>query len=363
MREGDGALMVLDHPTNEEVGKIVVARIDLPKGYKMVYWGKRCRWRGCKAPDKAMSFLPNGGVIDPSGLAGQQVQYMACPGPGERSNTKCTGVCFGKTYDTKLVGREFETSEAVKKDHQLLQWYGSKEWFEARDIPRTNVGTPQYPTPLRKKKSKRKKKSAPSREEDFFPKDILPKGLLVASPCLELLGRPFEYSICELSEPLRMIVNMVFPDLAGAETILAVPTFQGAAFGLDFAPGAPCPQNLVSAEMNRLHLNFVKLESEMYRRLKLLGYLFDCADPLTGVSMHTTCGTTIYSEVHGGAQLLGYEIKQFDALPMLLHPQFGTGSYPGTLFSTAPADILNKCMEDSIAVLLGGGGGGSSSFM
>ena len=88
----------------------------------MVYWGKRCRWRGCKGEDRAMSFLQNGGVIDPIDCEGQQLQYMACPGPGERSNTKCTDVCFGKTYDTRLIGREFETSEPVKKNHQLLQW-------------------------------------------------------------------------------------------------------------------------------------------------------------------------------------------------------------------------------------------------
>ena len=151
-REGDGAIQVLDHPEDHGVGKIVVANIDLPKGYKFVYWGKRCRWRGCKGEDRALSFRANGGVIDPLNCEGQQLQFMACPGPSERSNTKCTDVCFGRTYDTQLIGREFETIEPVKRKHQLLQWYGSKDWFESRGIPRTNVGTAAYPAPQRKKR-------------------------------------------------------------------------------------------------------------------------------------------------------------------------------------------------------------------
>ena len=210
-RIGDGAIQVLDHPENHAVGKIVVANIDLPKGYKFVYWGKRCRWRGCKGEDRAMSFRPNGGVIDPTGCEGQQVQFMACPGPSERSNIKCTDVCFGKTYDTSLVGREIETSEPVKKNHQLLQWYGSKEWFESRGIPRTNVGTEAHPAPQRKKKLKsateggRKRKAkgqlkpevGTSGQEHVKPEEdvmvqLTPKGLLVASDLLEVGGRPFE---------------------------------------------------------------------------------------------------------------------------------------------------------------------------
>ena len=210
-RDGDGAIQVLDHPEDHAVGKIVVANIDLPKGYKFVYWGKRCRWRGCKGEDRAMSFRPNGGVIDPTGCEGQQVQFMACPGPSERSNIKCTDVCFGKTYDTSLVGREIETSEPVKKNHQLLQWYGSKEWFESRGIPRTNVGTEAHPAPQRKKKLKsateggRKRKAkgqlkpevGTSGQEHVKPEEdvmlqLTPKGLLVASDLLEVGGRPFE---------------------------------------------------------------------------------------------------------------------------------------------------------------------------
>ena len=150
LAKGDPALKVVEHPTRPDIGKILVAARDLPRGYKMLYWGTRSRWRGCKGEDRAMSYLSGGGVITPWGHAGQQLQYMSCPGPSEKCNTKSTDECFGDTYDKHLVGREFETSQPVPKHTQLIQWYGSKDWFEARNIVRQDCGTEQYPAPLRK---------------------------------------------------------------------------------------------------------------------------------------------------------------------------------------------------------------------
>ncbi len=63
MSSGDGALKVVKHPT---FGKILVARWDLPKGYRMVYWGyrKRCGYAldndGNVIEDRAVSYAPSG---------------------------------------------------------------------------------------------------------------------------------------------------------------------------------------------------------------------------------------------------------------------------------------------------------------
>lgn len=183
LKHGDDALIVMDHPENHAVGKILIARFDLPKGYKMVYWGNRVRWRGCKGEDRAMSFLVNGGVIDPIDCTGQQLQFMACPGPGERVNTKCTDTCFGKTYDTRLVGREIVTTEDVPKNHQLLQWYGSKDWFEAREIDRSDVGTAEHPAPKRKKRKRKQVDKDAATEKENPP--LLPEHAPLLPPMLE----------------------------------------------------------------------------------------------------------------------------------------------------------------------------------
>lgn len=148
MKVGDPSLKVVQHP-NKAFGKILVAARDLPRGYRMAYWGRRIAWHKCKAhKDWAMSYVQNGGVIDPCGIPQSKLQYMSCPGPSERSNTKATSQCFGTPHDTRLVGREFVLMEGVLKNHQLIQWYG-KDWFSARSIVRANVGTSRYPATRR----------------------------------------------------------------------------------------------------------------------------------------------------------------------------------------------------------------------
>lgn len=154
MRVGDPSLKVVQHP-NKTFGKILVAARDLPRGYRMVYWGRRIAWHKCRAnKDWAMSYLQKGGVIDPCGIPQSKLQFMSCPGPDERSNTKATSQCFGTPHDTRLVGREFVLMEGVRKNGQLIQWYG-KDWFSARDIVRANVGTSRYPATRRQPKQHR----------------------------------------------------------------------------------------------------------------------------------------------------------------------------------------------------------------
>jgi len=35
------------------------------------------------------------------------MQFMSCPGPGERQNVRSTNEFYGRTYEDGLVGREF----------------------------------------------------------------------------------------------------------------------------------------------------------------------------------------------------------------------------------------------------------------
>jgi hypothetical protein len=47
-QSGNPIFKTLDNPTT---GKFLVPTIDLPKGYRMVYFGTRRRWRECKDGD------------------------------------------------------------------------------------------------------------------------------------------------------------------------------------------------------------------------------------------------------------------------------------------------------------------------
>lgn len=158
---GDSAFSVKSHPV---AGKILVANFDLPKGYKSVYFGTRKAYNKCSktSVDYALSFVENGGVIDPtSHHVASKLQYMSNPGPSERSNVNCTDVTFGMTRDKNAVGREYKLTEDVKKNGQLLQFYGNS-WFASRDLERVNVGTAKFPAPQRKRKKRKAKASTGS---------------------------------------------------------------------------------------------------------------------------------------------------------------------------------------------------------
>ena len=166
MKRGDGALKVVHHPL---FGKALVARMDLPKGYRMAYWGIRGRCSAFNVEDRAISYYPPNprtgtnidetieggrtlkrhnynGVLNPGGT-GDIIQYAGCPGPDERQNMRSTFQYYG-LRNGKIGGLEFVTLMPIKKHTQLLHWYGSG-WWKERGIKRQNVGTTKYPAPRR----------------------------------------------------------------------------------------------------------------------------------------------------------------------------------------------------------------------
>ena len=102
LKSGDKAVKVVNHPI---AGKCLVARFDLPKNYKLAFFGIRGKCLACNKEDRAISFYPPdkitgrnkdvdgerlikyNGVINP-GKTGDVVQYAACPGPNERQNMR-----------------------------------------------------------------------------------------------------------------------------------------------------------------------------------------------------------------------------------------------------------------------------------
>lgn len=194
LKSGDGALKVVNHPL---AGKCLVARYDLPKGYRIAFWGMRGQCLNCDVEDRAISFYPpnpisgsnrlvekkpgwrkNGkkkitekktntsttkkiitrrgtsrirvdnynGVLNP--IKGDLVQFAACPGPGERQNMRSTFQYWGMRNGL-MGGLEFVTLEQVPRNTQLCHWYGSGWWGE-RGLKRMDVGTTMYPAPRRK---------------------------------------------------------------------------------------------------------------------------------------------------------------------------------------------------------------------
>ena len=188
LESGDGAFKVVEHPKIKQLGKILVARFDLPAGYQMCFWGDRAACPWVFEDDRTLQYKsgkarrhPNG-VIDPSKRLGsllqvgarllylpaadsstasltgataprsrRRAQFMSSPGVEEvQTVASCSGpgAYFGK-HCGNLVGQRCKTAMPIPKDTQLAFQYGA-EWFKIRGLPRLSIGTERYPVPTRR---------------------------------------------------------------------------------------------------------------------------------------------------------------------------------------------------------------------
>ncbi|CAJ1382332.1 unnamed protein product [Effrenium voratum] len=160
LRAGDGALKVYQHPKG--YGKILVARFNLAKGYRMVYHGHR-KTTGTHHDDeldpdedRTLWFYPDGqgrvnGYIDPTGCPGSVLQFAANCGPKEVVNLRQSNRAFG-ARDGDYGGMEYTATMAVPAGTQLVHNYGASWWKDRPELKRCDVGTDRFPAPKRKAK-------------------------------------------------------------------------------------------------------------------------------------------------------------------------------------------------------------------
>ena len=55
-----------------------------------------------------------------------------------------------------------------------------------------------------------------------------------------------------------------------------------------------------------------------------------------------TDGNKIYGEVDGFQALLGYRTQNANCCKILLHPKWGSAVYPASMFTNAPADVIEE---------------------
>ena len=144
---GDDALKVYMHPKG--FGKILVARFNLPKGYRMVYHGVR-RSTGSDDDldpdeDRTLWFYPTpggdvNGYLDPTNCPGSVLQFAANGGPGEVANLKQNDRAFGYRNGA-YGGMEYEAKMWIPAGTQLVHHYGSSWWKDRPELTRCNVGT------------------------------------------------------------------------------------------------------------------------------------------------------------------------------------------------------------------------------
>ena len=177
MRVGDEAFKVVEHDTHPEIfGKILVARHEVPKNYRIIYWGALRRESEVKdkdaGSDHMISFCPNAysdqsrGTIDPSSYEGAVAQYAATNGPGELISMTPEYGHFGDWGKKRTVcaGRTYRFVRNLPKGMQVTHDYGGG-WMEDRGIKKLRVGTELYPTMRRGQGGGAQKKKAHKSDE------------------------------------------------------------------------------------------------------------------------------------------------------------------------------------------------------
>ena len=158
LRAGDGALRRVQHP-EPALGCALVARLALPDGYRLCFWGDRARCSPADRDDRTLQFLsgrdrmnPNG-AIDPGAHGGSLGQWMNSPAPSELPTARPTGHFFGGHNSAGLVGQEFVVTRALAANHQLAFSYSSDWWRRrAGRLKRLPASCARYPLPQRPRK-------------------------------------------------------------------------------------------------------------------------------------------------------------------------------------------------------------------
>ena len=161
-KNGDPSLSVEQHP---RFGFMLVAKRDLPKGYRVAVYGKSMTAAQMPDDEKELRHEFNkklsGGNkewISPIYFPHGQGQYIQCPGPNELPNVDYVQVSRKDGDDYRYVKNDeengcmlYETIREVPKGYQLCYLYEDNEklsdtFFEERGLTRCDVHTTQFRT-------------------------------------------------------------------------------------------------------------------------------------------------------------------------------------------------------------------------
>jgi len=148
-----------------------------------------------------------------------------------------------------------------------------------------------------------------------------------------------EYSIHACPKALFREAKFVFPfmqkDMAAEGALLVIPTCQKALH--DLVKVGP----EIEDEKDRLLEVFMDFAKTVCTELREGGHWADYIDPCSGLPMMTEDCNKVYSEVDGLQVLLQYKTMNCGCCKVLLHPVWGSGVYPASMFTTAPRDVVD----------------------
>ncbi|CAJ0640738.1 10973_t:CDS:2 [Entrophospora sp. SA101] len=144
-----------------------------------------------------------------------------------------------------------------------------------------------------------------------------------------------EYSIHKGSTRFTRELKNIFPkNIKEIENCLILPIF------------LKCHNDLVGVgsqidmEKDERLEHFVEWGKFVCKRLRERGYWADITDPASGYPILSEAGVSTYPDVQGSYELLKYDVLNAGCCSILLHPNWGSKVYPGTLFTDSNQDDI-----------------------
>ncbi|KAJ3021343.1 hypothetical protein HKX48_008738 [Thoreauomyces humboldtii] len=143
-------------------------------------------------------------------------------------------------------------------------------------------------------------------------------------------------------------LSLVFPDLRNnpglSSDLLVIPTFQQSVFDLvSVTNETQWERDLL---LDYIHVFALAIVTQLRRQ----SYWADLTDPASGYPAFSEArGISLYPDVDGCVQLLGYQTVQAGCCRVITHPSWGTRNYPATIFCAAPVNVVTKVIEECVA--------------
>ncbi|KAJ2363877.1 hypothetical protein IW150_006631 [Coemansia sp. RSA 2607] len=167
-----------------------------------------------------------------------------------------------------------------------------------------------------------------------------------------------QYSVHRCPRRMRREMRLVFPCVANRESeLVIIPTFQKTKSSM-ISYGA----DTQTEKDDKLQL-FYRWGGELVSRLQQKGFWADVTDPMSGMSLFSTSGPSLYPDVEGAEILLKYKPFNLGSCFVLSHPHWGTSIYPASAFTLAPPEVVVQTLEEMMTCMPNTNGDSSLSLL
>ncbi|KAG2234983.1 hypothetical protein INT48_000225 [Thamnidium elegans] len=166
---------------------------------------------------------------------------------------------------------------------------------------------------------------------------------LIQPTVFEYNASTFEYSVYKPSSRFLRDFETIFPSLNTKQRkqLVVVPIIQKCEFDM-----VGLSKNVNYERDIKLEL-FVQWGKKVVDRIKSIGMWADIMDPASGFPIFSEGGPSPYPDVQGTQMLAPrFDVQNVGCCHILLHPTWHSYIYPSTLFTTAPADVLEKVINE-----------------